>query len=115
MDPKARDCELKERLGDTGHGQDQEPSYRSTGNQEVEKNLSQPDSSVNKAKGATADINESERDGGEVEDETEVNKQLGNSRACQGDEEKEEHGSDREGDREEAKEEKEDQAVAREI
>lgn len=90
MDPKARDCELKERLGDTGHGQDQEPSYRSTGNQEVEKNLSQPDSSVNKVKGATADVNESERDREEVEDETEVKKQLGNSRACQGDEEKEE-------------------------
>ena len=90
MDPKARDCELKERLGDTGHGQDQEPSYRSTGNQEVEKNLSQPDSSVNKVKGATADVNESERDRGEVEDETEMNKQLGNLRACQGDEEKEE-------------------------
>ena len=90
MDPKARDCELKERLGDTGHGQDQEPSYRSTGNQEVEKNLSQPDSSVNKVKGATADTNESERDRGEVEDETEMNKQLGNLRACQGDEEKEE-------------------------
>ena len=90
MDPKARDCELKERLGDTGHGQDQEPSYRSTGNQEVEKNLSQPDSSVNKVKGATADTNESEIDRGEVEDETEMNKQLGNLRACQGDEEKEE-------------------------
>ena len=55
------------RLGDTGHGQDQEPSYRSTGNQEVEKNLSQPDSSVNKVKGATADVNESERDREEVE------------------------------------------------
>ena len=90
MDPKARDCELKERLGDTGHGQDQEPSYRSTGNQEVEKNLSQPDSSVNKVKGATADVNESERDREEVEDETDVKKQQGNSRACQGDEEKEE-------------------------
>ena len=68
MDLKARDCELKERLGDAGHGQDQEPSYKSSGNQEVEKNLSQPDSPVIKVKGATADTNESERDGGEVED-----------------------------------------------
>ena len=89
MDLKARDCELKERLGDTGHGQDPESSYRSTGNQEVEKNLSQPDSPVTKVKGATADTNESEIDRGEVEDETEMNEQLGNSRACQGDEEEE--------------------------